>query len=325
MRGGLRITFLFATFLLLNTLAWAQWIPTRTVRLVEPFSAGSGPDIVARALAEHLAKIWGQAVVVETRGGANGKIAVGTVKDAEPDGHTLIVLDSSAVTINPYLYRSVDWDAERDLTPISLWFNNTFYLATSSHSKFRSVADVIAFAKKNPGKLAYGTPTGLGHPAHLGMEQLKLQTGTDIVLVPYRGSQAMLTDLMTDRLELGWTSYASALPSLQSGKLKLLASGSATRQPGTPDVPTIGESGGPPGLVVNAWVGLFGPRGMPSSVVSTISEDISRVMRQPEVLGRIAALHSEPLVGDRNTMLELMRSDSRRHRELIKRLNLTID
>ena len=240
-----------ALFLTLASQVHAQAFPAKPVRIVTYFSAGSGPDVVIRVIADQLSKVWSQAVVVENKPGANGIIAI----------------DALA----------------RHITPLSMWFNVPFYLIVPASGSIKTVPQLIAYAKANPGKLSYGSPTGVGNPGHLGMELFKAETGTDIVHVPYKTSQPMMTDLATGRLPVAWASMGSARAMLQSGDVIPIAVGAKSRQPARPEVPTLREAGGPPDLEVNAWIGLFGPKGMPADVVAKIGADVDKVVKSPEV------------------------------------------
>src|SRR5512138_841466 len=165
-----------AAIALLSNLArqvHAQAFPAKPVRIVTYFSAGSGPDVVIRVIADQLSKVWSQAVVVENKPGANGIIAIDALAKSEPDGYTLGVTDSAVLTVNPHMYPSMKVQPERDLIPLSMWFNVPFYLIVSASGSIKTVPQLIAYAKANPGKLSYGSPTGVGNPGHLGMELFK--------------------------------------------------------------------------------------------------------------------------------------------------------
>jgi tripartite-type tricarboxylate transporter receptor subunit TctC len=300
----------------------AQAFPSKSVRIVTYFSAGSGPDVVIRVVADQLSKVWSQAVVVENKPGANGIIAIDALAQAAPDGYTLGVTDSAVLTVNPHMYASMKVSPERDITPLSMWFNVPFYLIVPASGSIKTVPQLIEYAKANPGKLSYGSPTGVGNPGHLGMELFKAETGTDIVHVPYKTSQPMMTDLATGRLPVAWASMGSARAMLQSGDVIPIAVGSKTRQPARPEVPTLREAGGPPNLEVNAWIGLFGPKGIPADVVAKITADVDKVVKSPEVAKRIVDLGNETVTGTPETMAELIRNDSARYGKLIKDLGI---
>lgn len=302
--------------------AWSQDYPRGPVRLIQTTSVGSGPDIVNRVFADQLSKIWGHPVIVESRTGANGLIAINALKSSPSDGTSLLVLDNAAATVNPYLYKDMDFDAERDLTALTPIMSTSFYLATSADSRFKTVQDVIAFAKSNPGKLTYGSPTGVGHPSHLGMEVLKAHYGVDIALAPYKSAGAMLTDLTTGLLDLGWVSYGSGIASLQSGKIRFLAVAAKARQAGQPNVPTIAESGGPVGFDINGWTALFGPKQLPAAIAAKIIKDGSQAMQHPDVQTRVTSAYNDPLTGGASVIQEMLRSDTTKYRDVIQRLGL---
>ena len=309
-------------FFALAGLTYAQGFPIKPVRIVTYFSAGSGPDVVIRVVADQLSKLWQQPVIVDNRPGANGIIAIDALRASAPDGYTLGVTDSAVLTINPYLYPTMKLQADRDLTPLSMWFNVPFYLLVPASGSIKTVPQLIAYAKANPGKLSYGSPTGIGNPGHLGMELFKAETGTDMVLVPYKTSGPMMTDLATGRLHVAWASMGSARAMLQNGEVMPIAVGAKARQPARPEVMTLGEAGGPPNLEVNAWIGLFGPKDMPAGVVAKINADVDQVLKMPEVTRRIVELGNEPVTGNGDMVAELIRSGSARFGKLIKDLNI---
>jgi len=302
--------------------AGAQTFPGKPVRILTYFSAGSGPDVLIRVVAEQLSKIWQQSVIVENRPGANGIIAIDALKRSAPDGYTLGVTDSAVLTVNPHLYPSMELQPERDLTNLSMWFNVPFYLLVPASGSIKTVPQLIAYAKANPGKLSYGSPTGVGNPGHLGMELFKAETGIDMVHVPYKTSGPMMTDLATGRLPVAWASMGSARAMLQSGDVVPIAVGAKVRQAVKPDVMTLGEAGGPPDLEVNAWIGLYAPKNLPPAIAAKINMDVDQVLKMPEVARRIVELGNEPITGNGERMAELIRKDSARFGKLIKDLNI---
>jgi len=304
--------------------AIADAYPSNPVRIITLFSVGSGPDIVARAVAEQLSKIWGQAVIIDSRSGANGVLAINALRAAAPDGLTLGLLDNSALTINPHLYSSSQLPTDA-LTGLSLWLDTPFYLFVSASGNLNSLKEVIAYAKRNPGKISYGTPTGIGHATHLGMEAFKSLTGTDIVLVPYKSSQPMMSDLSGGILQLAWASEGSAKSMIQLGKIKPIAVGTKTRQAARPEVPTLAEAGGPAELQISSWIGLFAPKGLPKEIAEKISSDCSQVLAMPEISNRIVALGNQPLAGNAEKMTEMLRADYARNGKLITSLKIKVE
>ena len=200
-RGACRLLVAIAASCVLAATAFAQSFPDRPVKLVTYYSAGSGPDLVIRTVAERPAKMWGQSVIVDNRPGGGGMVSINALKAAAPDGYTFGVSDNSVLVVYPLLNPSVPFQADKELTPMALWMNTPFYLVVSPQSPFRTAADLIAYARANPGKLSYGSPTGIGNPGHLGMEIFKAETGTNLVLIPYKTSQPMFADMATGRLD----------------------------------------------------------------------------------------------------------------------------
>jgi tripartite-type tricarboxylate transporter receptor subunit TctC len=318
--GGALTSFAFLASV--SGAAQAQTFPTKPVKIVTYYSPGSGPDVVIRIVADQLNKIWNQPVIVENRPGANGIIATDALRNAPPDGYTLGVADDGVLTINPHLYSAMKLQADKDLTPIMTWMIVPFYLIVPASGSIKTVPELIAQAKAKPGKLSYGSPTGIGNPGHLGMELFKAETGTDMLLVPYKVSGLMLTDLSTNTLQAAWASLGSSRAMIQAGSVIPIAVGTRARQAARPDVPTLKEAGGPPNLDVDSWIGMLGPKDMPKEVVAKINADVGKVLQMPDVSKRIVELGNEVLLGDGEKLGAIIRERSGRYGKLIKDLNI---
>lgn len=326
MNSALRFTAIaFAAVLALLPLSTrAQTAPSKPVHILAPYSAGSGPDVVLRIVADRLSKTWNQPVLVENRTGANGIIAIDALKKLPADGSGLILLDDSILTINPFLYANISYSPENDLTPIAMLMDGPFAIVVPPSGPFKTLKDLIAYAKQNPGKLSYGVPMGVGHPAHLGMERFKLLTGTDIALVPYKASGTMLSDVAAGTLPMAWSSFPSTRAFIQSNTVRVLAVGANARHRNMPNVPTIGEAGGPEGLVVNSWLALFGPRGLPRELTLAIAADVAAVQSSAQVAERITGIGYDLVPGGPDKVTEFMRADAKTNGDLIKQLKLRI-
>jgi len=306
----------------LATAAFAQAFPERPVRLVTYYSAGSGPDLVIRTVAEQLAKAWGQPVIVDNRPGGGGMVSINALKTAPADGYTFGVSDNSVLAVYPLLNPSVPFNAEQELVPINLWMNTPFYLVISPQSPFKTAGELIAYAKANPGKLSYGSPTGIGNPGHLGMEIFKAETGTHLVLIPYKASQPMFADMATGRLDVAFATLGSARAAIQSGGVAAIAVASRQRQVVRPDIPTLAESGGPADLEVNGWMAMFAPRGVPAHILKKVRADVDQVLHSPDVVRRINELGNEGVNANGDKEDEVLHNDNIRLGKIIKTLGI---
>ena len=272
--------------------ACAQPYPIKPVRLVVTYTAGGPADIAARALAQKLAEMWGQQVVVDNRAGAGGIIGTELVAKAAPDGYTLLHGTAAGLIINPLLVKKVPYDTFRDFAPVSMVVIVPQLLVTHPALPATTLKELIALAKARPGALNYAS-VGIGSPNHLGMELLKSMAGIDMVHVPYKGATPAMADLIAGQVQLAFNGMASVLPQIASGKMKAIAIGSARRSPAAPDVPTVAEAG-LPGFEYVAWNGNFAPAGTPAALVNRLSADIRKALAAPDVVQRLASLGSEP-------------------------------
>ncbi|HTQ74314.1 MAG TPA: tripartite tricarboxylate transporter substrate-binding protein [Burkholderiales bacterium] len=269
-------------------LALAAWVdvaagepayPARPIRSV--MTVAGGADIIARLVAQGVAGSLGQPVVVETQSGAGGAIGAEAVARAAPDGYTIMLTSASALVMNRFLSKSARLDPLKDFTPITKAFETIAVVVTTPAQPFASMRELIAYAKRNPGKLSYGT-SGVGTTHHLSGESIHLLTGIDWVHVPYKGGPPVLTDLVGGRIQVGFSVLATAAPFVASGKVKLLAVNGTKRYHVIPDVPTVSEQ--LPGYEPPpTWAGYFGPAGMPPAVVSRLHDEIVRVLELPAV------------------------------------------
>jgi len=272
--------------------AAAQAWPSKPVRVVVPFTAGSATDILARTFAQKLQEYWGQSVIVDNRPGAGGTIGTGIVAKSPPDGYTLLV-HSAAYAVNPSIYPDLPFDTLKDFVEIAPLGGQPNVLVVAPASGIKSVSDLIAQAKAKPGQFNYGS-AGTGSGTHMNAEKFKLATGIDAVHVPYKGTPEALTDTMAGRVTYFFSPISAALPQVKEGKLVALGVSSAQRSSILKDVPTIAESG-LPAFDYNLWVGLFGPAGMPPELVDRISKDVQRALGSTEIKERLASLGAEPM------------------------------
>jgi tripartite-type tricarboxylate transporter receptor subunit TctC len=286
------VAVVLSTTLVLADTATGQAWPTRPVRIIVPFTAGSATDILARTFGQKLQEAWGQAVVIENRPGAGGTIGAGVVAHAPADGYLLLV-HSAGIAVNPWLYPNLPYDTAKDFVEIAPLGGQPNVLVVAPSSGIKSVSELIAQAKQNPGKLNVAS-AGTGSGTHVNAEKFKLTTGIDIVHVPYKGTPEALTDTLTGRVTCFFSPISAALPHIKEGKLVALAVSSAQRSSVLKDVPTLAESG-LPGFDYNLWVALFGPAGMPAELVDRINRDVQRVQQASDVRERLAGLGAEPM------------------------------
>ncbi len=253
--------------------------PSRTITLISPAPAGGVTDIIARGLAQHFAKVWGQQAVVENKPGANNQLAAEFIVNSKPDGHTLFIAPDGTFVANPSLYPKLPYDPYKSFTPISgLMIINHGLI---EHPSFppNNVKELIELAKAKPGAINYGT-FGIGSSGHLNMVLLEEMTGTKFQAVHYKGAAPAMNDILAGHIEMGFVSAGSAVANWKAGKLKMIAVGGKKRIPQLPDVPTVGET--VPGFEAVSWFGLFGPAGMPPDVTDKISREVRALFADPE-------------------------------------------
>jgi len=268
----------------INAVAAPDTWPDRPIRLVVAGSSGAGGDIFARLVAAPLAKALGQPVVVEAKPGANGMIACETVAKATPDGYTLLFAPSSAILLNPVVLPSLPYDTEKDLLPIAQVGAAGILLVANPSTGFKNLADMVAYAKANPGKLAYGS-WGTGSSGNLAMEGIKAHYGLDMPHVPYKQLVTESTDLIANNISVGFMDIASPIPHMRAGKLVALGQTGSRRWPASMDVPTLAEQGYT--FEADGWYGVFAPAGTPPAIVARLNAEIYRAQHAPDVREKI--------------------------------------
>ena len=313
---------LFAVFLLAVLLgSAAQAFPDRPVRLIVGFAPG-GSDISARLVAQKLSELWGQPVVVDNRPGAAGNIGADLVAKATPDGHTILLLVNS-YTINTTAYRNLPWDLVRDFAPIGRYATSPMVVVVNDKMPARNFAEFVAYAKANRGKINYGS-AGTGTAPHLAAELFALRSGIEMTHIPYKGSGPSVTALVADEVQLSFGAMSAFDGLVQQGRLRSLAVTTATRFSRLPDVPTVAESG-IPGFDVDIWYGLLAPAKTPPVIVKQLSDDLARVMADPDLLTKLRDRGLEPAYLDGQKTGDLIKQDVARWREIITRLKLSLE
>jgi tripartite-type tricarboxylate transporter receptor subunit TctC len=287
---------LFAALLVLlaaQTASAQSAYPNRPVKIVVGFTPGTAPDLAARILADRFSEVWGSPFVVENIPGAGSNIGTDRVAKATADGYTLLMGGNSALVINPSLYETLPFDPIKDFAPISQVFIAANVLALPSELPVKTVADVVALAKAQPGKLSYGH-AGVGTSQHLAAELFKYMAHVDIVPVAYRGTTAFMPDLLAGRITMSFANIVNVMPLAREGKLRALAITSIKRSALAPDLPTMAESGFP-GFEAVPWFGLLAPAGTPKEVLDKLYGETAKALAMPDVRRKFDELGLEPV------------------------------
>jgi len=309
-------------FLLAAAHAGAQTYPSKPVKLTAPYSAGAGPAVFMRVIAEKLTKYWNQQVIVDSRPGASGFIAIEAVKNAPADGYELLVAANSHMTVNPAIFRDkLPYDPQKDFAPVATVFVTPFFITVKSDGPLASVPALIAAAKASPGALTYGGPY-VGSPSHLGGADFEFRTGTTMTFVPYKDQSQMYVSIANGELSWAFSTIGSALPLMRAGKIKLLAIGAKQRSASAPEVPTVGEAGGPQGFEVLSWMALFAPRATSAEIVGKVNAAVARALGEPDVLERMKSFGFEPFVSTPAQLADLIRADTRTNTALVERIGV---
>ena len=272
--------------------AAAQDYPARTTTIICPYAPGGATDILARMLARGLEERLGKSFVVENRPGAGTVLAAHIVAKAQPDGYTLLMGTSTPLAINATLHRKLPYDPAKDFVPLALIANVPFVLVVTPSLPVKSVADLVKYAKDNPGKLSFGT-SGPGSPHHLYMELFKTVTGTEMVHVPYKGSVPALTDVIAGRIPVMFVDLAPALQFIKNGNVRAIGVSSITRVPQLPEVPPVADS--VPGFEAVAWQMLVAPSGTPKPIVDKLHATLKNIEAQPQFNEQVAKLGMVPV------------------------------
>jgi len=269
--------------------------PIKPIKLVVPFTPGTGIDILARTLGQKIGDDWKATIVVDNRPGASGNIGTEAVAKAAPDGYTLL-MTASTIVLNRSLFKTIPYDPIKDFAPIAPLAVGRLALVTNPTVPAKNVSDLIAYAKANPGKLFYGSP-GNGTPHHLAMEVFKSATGINIVHVPYKGTAGAVQDLLGGQISVMFLPVHVALPQVEAGKLNMLAAGGAQRASATPNVPSLAEAAGVSDVDTDIWYALYAPAETPRDIVAKLNAEIVRGLGAADVKDRISTL------GDRKSVV----------------------
>ncbi len=318
-----RKVFAALALALLPPLATAQVYPSKPIRVIVSVPAGGTPDVTARLVTPGLSSLLGQQLVVDNRGGAGGLIGAELAANATPDGYTLFISSPGALTILPHLRKSVPYDTLRDFAPIGLISIGPFLLITHPSVPARTVKELIALAKAQPGKLNYAS-AGNGTANHLAMELFKQMAGINITHVPYKGAPQAVTDVLAGHMNMMFNSIAPIVAHIKSERVRVLGIAGAKRSPQLPDVPTISEAGVPGFEAVN-WFGMFAPAKTPKPIVTRLNAALVKVVNTPEIRLQFEALGADPVGGSPEAFAAFVRRDLEKYAKVVKLSGAKVD
>lgn len=299
-----------ATLATMATRSQAGDYPDRAIKMVVGFPAGQSTDTSARRIAQSMAETLKQSVYVDNRPGAAGLISHEAVKNAAPDGYTLLMGSTGTLSINPTLYRKLPYDPLRDFEPIALVSSSPLVLFTAANSPINSLKDLSAMARAKPGKITYGS-SGSGTTGHIAMEMLKKEAGIDLLHVPYKGSPPMLTDVMGGNVDVAFDTAGSVLPMIKNGRVKILGVASLKRIPNAPEIPTLAEQG-LAGFEAVPWAAILAPRGTPAAIVHRLNEAVNTALKDPAVLEQFTSTGNFALGGSAKELAQHMQTEQAR-------------
>jgi tripartite-type tricarboxylate transporter receptor subunit TctC len=312
-----------ALFLAFAAPAFADTYPSRTVTLVVPYPAGGGVDAMARVVAERLTAAFGQQVVVDNRGGGSGLVGTRAVVRAAPDGYTLMLGHTGSISINPSLYANAGFDPRKDFAAIGLIASMPVVLLAHPSFPAKTVADVIAIARKEPGKLNVGT-SAVGTGGYMSAESFKAVAGLDVAIIPYKGTALVMNDLLGGHVPIAFGVIPPALGNVQAGKLRAIAVASPTRTALLPDTPTFAESG-MPGFEAVLHYGLLAPAGTPKPIIDKLNAELRKLADDEEMKKRIASEGGDPLTSSPEEYAADIDREETKWSTLIRRLNLKVE
>jgi tripartite-type tricarboxylate transporter receptor subunit TctC len=321
-RTLLRAAACAAALACLPALAQEAW-PARPITIVVPFSAGGGVDVMARLLAEKLRASLGQTVIVDNKAGGSGMIGTVAVTRAPADGYTLLMATVGEIAINPHVHKAkIQYTPEKDLAAVTLVVRVPNVLVVNPALPIKSVAELVAYGKANPGKLSYGT-SGIGNPQHLAGELFGRTAGITMTHVPYRGASNQLTDVVGGSIDITFVSLAGAAPFIKDGRVRPLGMTSASRTPMAPEIPAIAETPALKGFVLENWFGLFAPAATPAPVVARLGEAVAAALKDPALAKRLHELGGDPAPLEPAAFRQFIKGESDRFRKIVEDARIT--
>jgi len=318
----MRLLCTLTTLALACTSTWAQIYPTKPIRWVVPSTPGDGSDVTGRLLADKISRELGQAVVIDNKPGAGGVLGSDAVAKSPADGYTMIVGNAGSHGVNAGIYSKLPYDVVKDFVPVALICTTPNVMVVSPNTKAKSVAEFVALAKANPGKLNYASG-GVGSSAHLSAELFKSMTGTEITHIPYKGSAPAVSALLADESQVMIGNLPPWAAQIKAGKVQALAVTTAKRHTSLPDVPALNES--LPGFETVAWFGVLAPAATPKSVVERMNAVINQALDQADVKARLATLSCDPAPGTPETFAQRVNADVARWKKLASERNIRAD
>ena len=307
---------LFAAFVFLPTLAFAQAYPTKPIRLIVPFPAGGGVDFIGRIIGQGLTPRLGQTVAVDNRAGANGIVGLEVLKTSAPDGYTIAAASAGPLVVNPFIYTKLPYDTLRDFTHIGNMVNFPLLLVAHPSLPVKNVKELIALARAQPGQVTYSHP-GTGNTGHLAGEIFNSLAKVKILGIPYKGTAPAVVAVLSGEAQLTYSSIPSILPHVRSGRVRALGVGNSTRIPSLPEFPTVAEAG-LPGYEAYAWAGMIGPANMPAAVVQRLSREMNETLKQKDVTDRMLSEGTVPTPSGPEEFTAYIRSELKRWGEVVK-------
>ena len=302
-------------------LAQAPDYPSKSIRFIVPVPPGGAADLRSRLVSGHLQAKWGQPVLVENRPGAGSSVGMDVVAKAAPDGYTILMGPSGPITMNPATYSKLSYAPMRDFVPLSMIGSFPLIMVTSVNSSFKTVKELIAFAKANPGKTNYAASAA---PFQLAAELLKLKTGTDFAYIPYKGSNESANAVMGGEITMTIADPPPITGPLKAGRLRALAVTSAKRHPSWPDVPTMMEAG-IPDIDIVIWTGFLAPAGTPPAIVKRLQDEVARVVRLPEIRERLNGMGVDPVGNTSEEFGRIIAADIAKWTAVAKAANIKAD
>ena len=308
--------------LALTGFAQAQTWPSKPVTIVVPFPAGGTTDVLARAVSTRLSGVLGQPVIIDNRPGAGATLGAEVVVKAVPDGHTLL-MGAVHHTVAPHVYKNLRYSFEKDFAPITTVALVPNVLTVSANSPYKTVKDLVDAAKASPGKIAYGS-NGNGTAQHMIGTQFQIETGTQLLHVPYKGSAPLTTDLLGGQVDLSFDTVTPVLPFIKDGKLRPLAVTTAQRASALPNVPTLQEAG-VPNIAIGTWFGLLAPSATPKAVVMRLNTELVKIIHSPEFRKQMFDIGAEPIGNKPDEMARQIREETDKFADLVKVGKVTIE
>lgn len=318
-------TLSIATSMVASTGAFAQEFPNKTITIVVPFSAGGGVDTIARLLAEKLRGTLKQNVIVDNKAGGSGMIGANAVVKATPDGYTLLLGSAGETAINAFVYKNkMQYNPAKDLAPITLVTRIPNVLVASPTLPVKNIEELVAYGKKNPGKLAYST-SGVGNPQHLNGELLEELAGIHMVHIPYKGASGQLVDVVSGNVDMTFVSFTAAKAFIKDGKVKAIAVTSAKRTSFAPEIPAIAEYKPLAKYQLENWFGLFAPAGTPDAVLQKLNAAVTQAIKDPDLAKRLQDQGGEPAPMSTQQFRDFIKTESVQFQRIVETANITAE